>query len=226
MPKSLRTLKDSLELVQRQLTLEQSQKEILNKEEQMLMSNQKVGGANQNLTVAELNGMADFYRSRLTEIVTTRMKQDDKIKSLNEHVARLQRQINAQNELYARNTSEIVISLSADAASQAELLVNYVVANAGWVPVYDLRAVNTKSPVQLSYKANVWQRTGEEWKNVKLRLSTANPNLGGLKPELYTWYVDFEQPVVYKAKNVRYRAGGPGAVPMAAEAEEAEMADA
>jgi uncharacterized protein (TIGR02231 family) len=77
--------------------------------------------------------------------------------------------------------------------------VNYVVANAGWYPVYDLRAINTQSPVQLNYKANVFQNTGEEWKNVKLRLSTANPSLGGLKPELYAWYLDFYTPYVERS---------------------------
>lgn len=197
-PRPLKVLRDSLEYFQKQLALEQSQKEILNKEEQMLLSNQKIGGTNQNLTVAELKAMADFYRARLGDIVTTRMREDDKIKKINEKMSRLQRQINEQNELYSRNTSEIVISVSSEASATVDLTVNYVVANAGWYPVYDLRAINTKSPVQLSYKANVFQRTGEEWRNVKLKLSTANPNQGGLKPELYTWYLNFDQPV-YKA---------------------------
>lgn len=200
-PKSLRMLRDSLELSQKQVQLEQGQKEILNKEEQMLLSNQKIGGTNQNLTVAELKAMADFYRTRLSDIVTSRMKQDDKVKKLNERIAKIQRQINEQNELYSRNTSEIVVSLSADAPTSVDLDVQYIVANAGWYPVYDLRAINTKSPVQLSYKANVMQSTGEDWKNVKLKLSTANPNLGGLKPELYPWYLNIDQPVLYKYDN-------------------------
>lgn len=205
-PTSLRILKDSVEYLQKQVILEQSRKEILNKEEQMLLSNQKIGGTNQNLTVAELKAMADFYRTRLGEIVTTRMKHDDKIVKINERVVKLQRQIHEQNELYARNTSEIVISLSADAPSAADLTVNYIVANAGWYPQYDLRAINTKSPVQLNYKANVYQSTGEEWKNVKLKLSTANPNEGGLKPELYTWYLNFNEPVVHR--KLKGRAAG------------------
>jgi hypothetical protein len=86
-PPKLKTLKDSMAYYQKHLSLEQSQKEILNKEEQMLLSNQKIGGGNQNVTVAELKSMADFYRSRLSEIVTSRMKQDDKIKNINEQVA-------------------------------------------------------------------------------------------------------------------------------------------
>ncbi|GHM99838.1 hypothetical protein WSM22_13280 [Cytophagales bacterium WSM2-2] len=197
MPKSLKILKDSVELLQKQVILEQSQKEILSKEEQMLLSNQKIGGTNQNLTVAELKAMADFYRSRLTEIVSTRMKGDEKIAKINERIEKLQMQINTQNELYQRNTSEIIINVSAEAAVAADFDISYVVGNAGWMPQYDIRAINTKSPLQLSYKANVFQGTGEEWKNVKLKLSTANPNLSGLKPELIAWYLDFYQPVAY-----------------------------
>lgn len=204
MPKSLRALKDSIELLQKQATLEASQKEILNKEEQMLLSNQKIGGTNQNLTVAELKAMADFYRSRLGEIVTSRMKQDEKIAKINHRIVKLQQQLNSQNELYQRNTSEIIISVSADAPVNADLELNYVVTNAGWTPEYDIRALNTRSPIQLNYKANVFQSTGEEWKNVKLKLSTANPNESGLKPELVSWYLNFYEPVAYKSKGYNY----------------------
>jgi uncharacterized protein (TIGR02231 family) len=205
MPKGLKALKDSLEQLQKQLQLEQSQKEILNKEEQMLLSNQKIGGTAQNLTVAELKAMADFYRSRLGDIVTSRMRQDDKIKKINERIVKLNSQINRQNEMYGRNTSEIVVSVSADAATAVDLEVNYVVANAGWYPIYDVRAINTKSPLQLSYKANVFQSTGEEWKNVKVKLSTANPNQSGLKPELSSWYLDFYQPIAYGLESRKFK---------------------
>lgn len=214
LPKGLRVLKDSVEILQRQLLLEQSQKEILTKEEQMLLSNQKIGGANQNITVAELKAMADFYRSRLGDIVAARMKQDEKIKKINERMGKLNNQINEHHELYNRGTSEIVLSLSAEVATAVDLDVNYVVANAGWYPVYDLRAINTKSPMQLSYKANVFQSTDEEWKNVKLKLSTANPNQSGLKPELSSWFLDFYQPVAMgyfsdKKKAARAMAAAP-----------------
>lgn len=224
-PKKLLIIRDSAEIVQRLIAIENSQREILNKEEQMLLSNQKIGGANLNLTVAELKAMADFYRSRLSDIVQSRMNVDVKVKKLNEKLVKLQRQANEMNELYLRNTSEILVSVSADATTSAELTIQYVVNNAGWIPLYDLRAINTKSPVQLSYKANVFQGTGEEWKNVRLKLSTANPTLGGLKPELYTWYLDFYQPVERalqgKAAGLSMRAKRSLEVPAPVMAEEA-----
>lgn len=201
-PKAIKTLKDSLVFFQKEIGSISVQKEILNKEEQMMLSNQKIGGANQNLTAAELKAMADFYRTRLNEIAVLRTKYDEKIGKLNDRQQKLQLQLNSQNELFNRNTSEIVISVSAETATAVELEVSYVVANANWFPVYDLRAVNTKQPIQLNYKANVQQSTGEDWSNVHLKLSTTNPSLGGLKPELNPWYLNFYERVV---RTPRYR---------------------
>lgn len=225
-----KSLRDSIQLLQQQIMVEQSQKEILNKEEQMLLNNQKIGGANQNLTVAELKAMADFYRVRLSDIITRRFQHDAKITNLQERLTKLQLQLKELNDLHARNTSEIVVSVSADADVAAEFQLSYVVANAGWTPVYDLRATDTKNPVQLSYKANVFQSTGEEWNNVRLTLSTSNPNLGGVKPELSPLYVDIVNPVV---RTARYRVGAvhrsapePAAAGMNMDMEEVEAAPA
>ena len=193
-PKAIKALKDSLVLFQKEISFIGIQKEILNKEEQLILTNQKIGGTNQNLTVVELKAMADFYRARLNEIATLRSKDEEKINKLNARQQKTQLQLDSQNELFNRNTSEIVVSVSADAATVVELEVNYVVANASWFPVYDLRAINTKQPIQLNYKANVQQSTGEDWNNVHLKLSTINPSLGGLKPELNPWYLNFYQP--------------------------------
>ncbi len=202
MPPSLRVLRDSVDYYTRQIALQNGEREILKKEEEMLISNQKIGGTNQNLTASELKAMADFYRNRLADIVKARMNIDVALTKLNERFRKVQQQFNEQNELFARNTSEIVISVSADAAGSATFEVDYVVDNAGWHAVYDLRAKDTKSPIHLAYRANVFQSTGEDWKDVKLKLSTANPSLVGLKPELATWYLDFYRPLYRKDKAV------------------------
>lgn len=215
MPSQLRVLRDSIELLKNAILSEQNQREILNKEEQLILSNQKIGGNNQNLSAAELKAMADFYRSRLTEIYAQRTRHDDKIRKLNERAAKLQEQFREKNDLYSRNTSEIVISVSSDNGSMADLQIDYLVNNAGWTPIYDLRAIDTKKPVQLAYKANVFQHTGEEWKNVNLTLSTQNPNMGGVKPELDPWYVDFRN--YYPTKGKSFGAVNRAPAPAAAE---------
>ncbi len=218
-----KVLTDSIEWLQQQIAIEQSQKEVLAKEEQMLLSNQKIGGTNQNLTAAELKAMADFFRGRLNDIISQRSKIDNTIRKMSEQLRKVQLQLKEINDVHSKHTSEIHVNISADVETAAEFEVTYAVSNAGWTPVYDLRAIDTKNPVQLNYKANVFQSTGEEWKNVKLTLSTANPSLGGVKPELSTLFVDILNPVV---RTVRYAekkravAAAPASVSMDVEAGE------
>jgi hypothetical protein len=69
--------------------------------------------------------------------------------------------------------------------------LSYIVRNAGWYPTYDVRAKDVNSPINIAYKANVSQKCGEEWKNVKLTLSTANPTVSGSKPQLNPFYLNF-----------------------------------
>lgn len=196
LPARLRVLKDSVQLIRDQIQMIQANKEIANKEEQLILANQKIGGQNQNLSVQELKAMADFFRTRLSEIAELKMKHDKRITQLNETLVKVQRQFQEQNDLLQRNTSEVVVSIDAEAAGNVQLTLSYVVANAGWAPLYDIRGESTNKPLKLQYKANVYQSTGEDWNNVRLTLSTGNPALGGVKPELGPWYLDFYQPVV------------------------------
>ncbi len=73
--------------------------------------------------------------------------------------------------------------------------------NAGWFPSYDIRAKNINEPVQLIYKANVKQDTKIDWTNVKLKFSSADPNVSGVAPELQTYYLNYNTlPPTYKIK--------------------------
>lgn len=201
-PARLVTLNDSLRDLQRQVQFETAQNQILEKEEQMIIANQKIGGADQNLPVNELKSMADFFRARLSEIAIAKLNLDEKIRMLNERLAKVQQQIRVINELHGRSTSEIVVNLSASASTDANLTIKYLAANARWTPVYEVRGVNVTSPLKLFYHANVFQATGEDWKNVKLTLSTGNPSVGSVKPELHPWHLDFyQQPRTYYDKS-------------------------
>jgi uncharacterized protein (TIGR02231 family) len=222
-PARIKMLQDSLSLLQDKITFENMEKEILNKEEQMLISNQKIGGANQNLPVNELKTMAEFFRARLHDIAVARLRRDNNVKTLNESMAKVQKQIQAQNELTSRNTSELVIRVSAKSTTEADLVVDYIVGNASWSPLYDLRAANTREPISLFYKANVVQRTGENWNNVRLTLSTGNPSVGAVKPELQPWRLEFYNPDYYRAvKKAAGRQAAPTAAPSEVSAAEAE----
>jgi hypothetical protein len=70
--------------------------------------------------------------------------------------------------------------------------VRYLTPCALWRPAY--RATLEGTTVRLEREAVVWQRTGEEWRNVALAFSTARPTLGTSPPKLQ------EDAVVTRAK--------------------------
>jgi uncharacterized protein (TIGR02231 family) len=187
-------LEDSLTFYTSRMERYTYTKDVLTKEQQMLMSNQAIGGTQTGVSVEKLKQMADFFRNRLTEINEKLMENERNLRLTQTQVSRLQSQLNEFNTKRNQPSSEIIVSVSAKTNTQAELELDYIVANAGWAPVYDLRASEGKSQVQLSYKANVFQRTGVDWNNTKITLSTANPSQGGTQPVLNPMFVDLADP--------------------------------
>jgi uncharacterized protein (TIGR02231 family) len=67
--------------------------------------------------------------------------------------------------------------------------------NAGWYPSYDIRVTDISNPVTIFYKANVYQNTGVEWKDVRLSFSNATPQRSGDIPALHPWFIDYFRPM-------------------------------
>lgn len=84
----------------------------------------------------------------------------------------------------------IVVTLEAAKSEDFELEVSYLINRAIWTPVYDLRTQSINKRLNLSYLAEVRQKTGEDWTGVALRLSTAKPALTTPPPKLKPWYID------------------------------------
>ncbi len=72
----------------------------------------------------------------------------------------------------------------------------YNVKDAGWFPAYDVRVNNVTEPLSVLMNANVFQRSGETWKNVSLFLSTGNPNDNATPSILQPWMLGFYDPSV------------------------------
>ena len=90
-------------------------------------------------------------------------------------ITKLNNHLNQLNAKKATHTSEIVIKVSSKLRLVSDINVSYIVSQAGWMPKYDLRANNTTDPIGLTYKADVFQNTGIDWKNVNLTLSNRKP---------------------------------------------------
>jgi uncharacterized protein (TIGR02231 family) len=201
--KNRSVLEDSLKMAKSELEVVDVLVKVADNERNMLMANSNIKNEKDGATPEDLKEMMDFFRTKLTEIGTRQMQLLRQSKDLQEKIKRFQQQLDSQGTNLNQPAGEIELTLQAKAYSSVELNLTYIANNAGWLPVYDIRAKDLKSNIDLAYRANVYQSTGIDWKNVKLTLSTANPAEGGTKPELFAQYLSVFEPVVMQSKNIR-----------------------
>jgi len=198
-PKNVLLLEDSLELLRGQINYQNAMLTVYNSEEAMILANKEIGGNDNGVDIAALKANADFYRVRLTDIKTKQLEIGIKLAKLNKDITRIQMQLNELNAKQNQPSGEIVVRVIANAAGNATFITRYNVQNAGWAPMYDIRATDFGNPIKLTFKAGIYQATGENWDKVKLTLSTANPNQSNEKPLMNPWYLYYNN-YVYKEK--------------------------
>jgi len=160
-------------------------------EEAVLAKNQFVRPENQNLDVAKLKLALDFQTERLTSLKQKERIINNQLTVLNDENQKYEDQINAINQQEDVASANIIVTVASKNTLQSAFNLSYVVANASWYPSYDIRAKNVNSPVTIVYKANISQKSGEDWRNVKLSLSTGNPSVNNVKHELNPYFVNF-----------------------------------
>lgn len=99
----------------------------------------------------------------------------------------------------------VVVTLECTTKTSFEIELAYLLAQATWHISYEARVLPKDGTCDLVAFGNVRQWSGEDWGDVRLSLSTARPSLGARMPELFPWYVDLQQPVVYEKSQMYAR---------------------
>ena len=191
---SIKELQQELESLNDELGEQKLALELCGLEENFFAANNSLAGSETGLKTAELKEAVAFYCERMADIKKNRNVCDKKIKKLKEKIQALEAQLGSYRSLGQVPVSEITLKVSTKEPSSGDIVFSYYVPSASWQPYYDIRVKDTQSPVLLAFKAKVSQNTGENWENIKLALSTGNPNINGECPELKPWYINFYSP--------------------------------
>lgn len=105
----------------------------------------------------------------------------------------VQQQINQLSGYSKPSRKNVTVNVTVTKAGNLTLTPSYVLTGARWYPVYDLRVNPDDQSVELVYYAMVAQKTGEDWKNIQLSISTARPNISATMPSLASWYLNVRQ---------------------------------
>lgn len=180
-------LQEKSALVEEKLAVLRAEKSVYAKERDMLFRNEAIGGTSNNVPIAEIEKAADFFRKRNNEINVFLLKADAEERKLIKESASYTAQLQELNAKENPPTSEVTVVLDAKTRGEAIFTLKYLVRNAGWAPKYDVRAENAVDPVKLDYHANVFNKSGLDWTEVLMILSTSEPLQGAEKPTLETW---------------------------------------
>lgn len=111
-------------------------------------------------------------------------------RSLDREVVVLQKMLN-QIATNQRGTRVAVLDINSKADTELELKLRYHVNGARWQPVYDANLDTKTEKIELKSLAQITQRTGEDWNNVDITLSTLRPSASSQLPQINPWLIDF-----------------------------------
>lgn len=138
----------------------------------------------------ELQNIMQFAKDNLATIL-------EKQRTIAKQRTELKKQLSVlQNERYpiqqrtGYQVKNVVVRVNLQQAGKVNLDLTYMTYGANWYPNYDARFDSRNNKLSVTYLGVISQRTGEDWQNVKLTLSTAKPNLGGNAPELTSWLIN------------------------------------
>ena len=168
-----------------------SQLEVVNAQLEMLKTNCSTGNRTAVTPLANIKELNSYYAQEMLELKKKAISIDQELVKLAEIREKQQKTADSIAHLKLKTITEAELKLQVPQACKVDFTLTYYVKNAGWYPTYDLRSEGVGQPLQLSYKANMFQNTKEEWKNIPVTLSSANPNRSNIAPELRTYWLDY-----------------------------------
>ncbi|MDB4606733.1 DUF4139 domain-containing protein [Crocinitomicaceae bacterium] len=118
---------------------------------------------------------------------------EKKLSKMNKRLNHLRNRLSNLGQTKSNTTPipRVTVSLISEGNVSGKINFSYLSANAGWTPLYDIRSESAEGKIFMNYKAQVYQSTELEWKNIKLRISTNNPYANKTKPELNPLYINY-----------------------------------
>lgn len=148
-----------------------------------------------NFCLADAKEILNYHREEMVELDTAEMELQERLAGLKESTTLLENELRKTRTSNSKETFEktrsVTILVNIKCVEEMQLMLSYVVSNATWTPSYDLRIDTIRNVMDLTYFAEVTQKSGEDWSECDVCLSTSNPAIGSSPPPLPTRTVDW-----------------------------------
>jgi len=141
------------------------------------------------INVTQWSAAFDFTRDKTFALGDSIRQANQELEDIESRVKLVQHELRKLSTVNQRTTRTVSVGLSLEHANEVELTLEYLVPGASWTPLYDARTEEESDTVNLTYQAEVSQRTGEDWTEVELTLSTAQVSFGAGPGKLEPWFL-------------------------------------
>lgn len=187
-------IKDSIVYLEEKRELINNQVRTVDEQISVIQQNKQLSGKDHGVSVSDLQKLLDLVKNNMAKLLDEKNSLNKDIKKTNERLQLLAQQLREEQSRGYQPGGQLIVKFYSKRATSSNITISYVVPNAGWSPSYDLRVDEVGGPVQLNYKAHVFQNSGVSWDKIKLSLSTGNPNEGAEAPVMNPWYLAFYMP--------------------------------
>ncbi|MGN8225027.1 DUF4139 domain-containing protein [Gracilimonas sp. BCB1] len=186
---AIRDLEIKRDSLQQRITLLNSDRNVIQREMRLLESTTAIID-NNGVTAAELTQFLDLYRTRATKLERELIKLNESISEKQNELNKIRAQIRELSGNQRERFAEVIAEVQSEQTQSLTFTLNYLVRSAGWTPSYDIRSEGISAPLNINYKADVYQNTGVNWDKVNLTINSGNPSANTTLPNISPTYVD------------------------------------
>ena len=143
-----------------------------------------------NDDLAQLKKVMDFIKTNLVVALNEQYQLQQEIEQLTFQITECQTKIDKQKQAKEALVSAVIVKVHAQNDITLPVTLSYITNKAGWKPVYDIEVMDIDSPLQLTYKADIYQNSGIDWQDINFSLSTSQPRESLKSSELWTWHIN------------------------------------
>lgn len=89
---------------------------------------------------------------------------------------------------------KILLNIFSASEGETEFVFSYMIPDTYWMMKYDFRASKKNDEIEVILYSDIYQKTGEDWDNIDLSLSTGAPLNSIALPALNPWYLSASKP--------------------------------
>ena len=194
--KEYASLKKEMEAIESKKKQLEGKKGNLINEKNVLEEYRKLTGETVSKKAAYINSSEDlklwketltYFQTRSIQIGSDIQRTEFEMEDLNKKFTEMSLRLNKliSNSGKSKRTVEIKVSNSSNKRIESEFSLSYLIGNSSWIPAYNIIWKGGET-TEVEYLAEIRQETGEDWKDVKVALSTAEPKKSSTRPRVHS----------------------------------------